>query len=182
MKIKSSMQLIKVGVLFIGLIGLLSAYKPVKEVEATKWMSLDEAAKNLKAQKRPVLIDLYTDWCGWCKVMDRETYANKNVSKYLAEKYYPIKVNAESKQKITWNNRIYSFNPAYKTNEFAIFLTRGKLSYPTTVIIPADGSEPQAIPGYLKPKEFEAILKYFGEGAYGKIPFDEYHKKFKGSW
>lgn len=175
------MQLTKLCFLFICAVLLLSAAPP-KEKQKTKWLSIQETGKLSQSQKRPVLIDLYTDWCGWCKVMDRETYANKNVSSYLADKFYPVKINAEGRQNITWNNKTYAFNPAYKTHDFAIFLTRGQLSYPTTVIIPADGSAPQAIPGYLKPKEIEAILKYFGEGAYGKIPFEEFHKKFKGSW
>ena len=76
----------------------------------------------------------------------------------------------------------FAFNPQYKTNEFAIYLTGGQLSYPTTVIIPTDGSGPQAIPGFLKPADFEIILKYFGEGKYGKVPFNEYRKTFKATW
>jgi thioredoxin-related protein len=56
------------------------------------------------------------------------------------------------------------------------------LSYPTTVIIPTDGSGPQAIPGFLSPAEFELILKYFGENNYGKVSFEEFRKSFKSSW
>ncbi len=149
--------------------------------EKMKWMSLDEAAASLKNEKRPVLIDLYTDWCSWCKVMDRKTYGNKNVASYVQQKFYPVKFDAEGRKSITWNGRTYNFNTRHKTHDFAIYLTNGELSYPTTVFIPADG-EPQAIPGFLAPNEFELLARYFGEGKFGKVPFDEYRKGFKSSW
>lgn len=166
------------GATLVFFIGMRS---PV-ETNKTQWFTLEQAAQNLKKEKRPILIDLYTDWCGWCKVMDRKTYANKNVGEYLASKFYPVKVDAESKVSIQWDGKEYQFNSRYKTNDFALYLTGGQLSYPTTVIIPTDGSAPQAIPGYLEPKEFELILKYFGEGHYGKTPFEDFQKKFKSSW
>ncbi len=176
------MQTLKSLVLLgAGLVFFLSMHAPAG-LNKTAWITLEQAAQNLKKEKRPVLIDLYTDWCGWCKVMDRKTYSNKNVSAYLSEKFYPVKVDAESKSNYTWEGKEYRFNTRYRTNEFALYLTGAQLSYPTTVIIPPDGTAPQAIPGYMEPKEFELIVKYFGEGFYGKIPFEEYQKKFRSSW
>lgn len=176
------MQKLKLVFLLALIVSFSGAYKPAdQEVSKTKWMTLQQVTDSLKTEKRPVLIDLYTDWCGWCKVMDKKTYANKNVSEYLAKKFYSSKVDAESKQAIQWNGKSYPFNAQYRTNEFALFLTNGQLSYPTTVIIPADGI-PQAIPGFLEPKDFEMIVKYFGEGHYGKKPFDQFQREFKGSW
>jgi thioredoxin-related protein len=158
------------------------AHKPAPSADRLKWMNLVDATESLQKEKRPVLIDLYTDWCGWCKVMEKKTYSNKNVMQYVQEKFYPVKVNAESRETITWNGKSYSFNPNYRTNDFAVYVTQGRLEFPTTVFIPADGGEPQAIPGYLEPKDFELIVKYFGDGGYGKISFEEYRKNFKASW
>lgn len=176
------MQMLKLVVLFGGLLLVLSALKPVDLSNKTKWHSLEDAEKNYEEAKRPILIDLYTDWCGWCKVMDRKTYDDPRVSAYLDKKFYPVKVNAEGRKEINFNGRKFRFNPQYRTHEFAIYLTNGQLSYPTTVIIPADGSAPQVIPGYMEPKDFEKILKYFGEGKHGKVPYKEFDKTFKGEW
>jgi thioredoxin-related protein len=161
---------------------ILCSLLAFKKIDSTEWISLEEAQKQLTVSKKPVLIDLYTDWCGWCKVMDKQTYSNKKVAEYLKQNFYSVKVNAESTKNIQWMGKQFQFNQQYKTNDFAMYLTRGQLSYPTTVIIPTDGSGPQAIPGFLKPSDFELILKYFGEGKYGKVPFEEYRKGFKSSW
>ena len=189
------MRTLKMSVFFCWLVVFSCAEKPAvtaenmklsrpgneAAAEKLKWLSIDDAAADLKKEKRPVLIDLYTDWCGWCKVMDKKTYSNKDVTSYVQQKFYPVKFDAEGRKSITWNGKTYDFNSAQKTHDFAIYLTNGQLSYPTTVIIPVDG-EPQAIPGYLAPNEFELIAKYFGEGKFGKVPFDEYQKSFKSNW
>ncbi len=48
-----------------------------------------------KRSHKYVLADIYTDWCGWCKRLDRETFSNENMSKFLNEKFVCIKANAE---------------------------------------------------------------------------------------
>src|SRR6185295_1082203 len=138
------------------------------------WLTLDEAAAKMQVEKKMVLIDLYTDWCGWCKVMDKNTYTNKELIKYVNEHFYPVKLNAETRQTLKWFDKDFNYDESYKVNSYALYLTRGQLAFPTTVILPADGTAPQAIPGYLKPGEMEIILKYFGEGAYGKQAFQDF--------
>lgn len=141
-----------------------------------------EAETAAATEKKPMLIDLYTNWCGWCKVMDKKTYTNKDLAAYVQEKYYAVKINAESKTAINWKGRTFNFSPEFKANEFAIYITSGRLSFPTTVIIPANGSAPQAIPGYLKPKEMELFLKYYGEHFDRRMSVDEYMKTAKSTW
>jgi thioredoxin-related protein len=145
------------------------------------WMTMEEASAKLQNEQRPVLVDLYTSWCGWCKQMDKKTYSNKQVAQYVLANYYPVKIDAETHSVINWKGKTYQFSPDFRSNEFAVYLTGGRLEFPTTIIIPP-GGEPQAIPGYMEPKEIELLLRYFGEGNYKKSSFEDFQKKFKPSW
>ena len=174
----------KLMLVFISLFVLTisSADKPAPKAEKLQWMTLKEAQQAMLKERKPILIDLYTDWCGWCKVMDKKTYTNAKVIAYLQQNFYPVKLNAETREAVNWNEKTYNFNASNRTNDFAIFLTYGRLSYPTTVIIPTDNSGPQPVPGYLEPKDLELIVRYFGDGKYGKQSFEEYQKAFKSEW
>jgi uncharacterized protein YyaL (SSP411 family) len=176
------MQKVKLPFLYGMLLFLLMAFAPEPKANHVKWMSIEEAGAHFKKEKKPILIDLYTDWCGWCKVMDKKTYSNNKVAAYLEDKFYAVRVNAETREKIIWNDKAYNYSPSYRANEFALYITKGRLEFPTTIIIPADGSEPQAVAGYLETKDFELIAKYFGEGGYNKISFEDYQKNFKPTW
>jgi thioredoxin-related protein len=157
------------------------AQKPIPEKAKLKWLSLADAQAKSATQKKPLLVDLYTDWCGWCKVMDKKTYTNTKVVTYINEHFYPVKLDAETRQKQSWAGKEYSFNSQYRANDIAIYLTRGNLSFPTTIFIPSDGV-PRAIAGYMKPAEIELFLKYFGEGAAEKMSLEDFSKGFKSEW
>lgn len=147
-----------------------------------KWMSLPDAEKAMKKVPKPILIDLYTDWCGWCKVMDKKTYDNEKVAAYLQENFYPVKLNAESRDSISWAGKTFGYNKQYRINELAIYLTGGDLSFPTTIFIADEKSGPQSIAGYLKPADLEPLAKYFGEGHFGKTSFQDFQKNYKNEW
>src|SRR6185437_14062360 len=159
------------------------AVNPGKIPAATSipWMTIEEVAGKLRQQQKPILIDLYTTWCGWCKQMDRKTYSNKKVAEYLTDKFYTVKLDAETHATINWQGRAYNFDPQYRCNLFAVYLAHGRLEFPTTIII-APGYEPQAIPGYMEPKDLELLVKFFGDGAYHTRSFDDYQKSFHATW
>lgn len=144
------------------------------------WISLDELQQRMKAAPRKVYIDVYTPWCGWCKVMDQKTFTNPNVIKYINEHYYAVKFNAEQTDSVHFMGGHYGLEG--RTNQFAVQLLRGQLSYPTTVIMEENFQNPQLIPGYQDVKNIEPILKYLAENHYKATPFDEYMKSFKASW
>jgi thioredoxin-related protein len=114
--------------------------------------------------------------------MDKKTYSNKKVIEYMNEHFYSVKLNAETKDAINWKDKTYRYNSKYNINDFSIFLTYGRASFPTTVIIADDQSAPIPIAGYMEVKEIEKILKYFGEGAYKTMNFPQFEKTFKSTW
>ena len=175
------MQKLKPALFFCLAIFCCTAFKTGSS-EKIQWLKMDEVSVKVKEQSKPVLIDLYTDWCYWCKVMDKKTYTNSKVIAYINEHFYSTKVNAETKDNVSWKEKTYKYNNQYKINEFALFVTYNRTSFPTTVIMPDDGSAPIPIAGYLEPKELEPILKYFGEGAYKTMNFPQFEKTFKSSW
>lgn len=150
--------------------------------EELHWLTPAEALQAYAKEPRPFVIDLYTDWCGWCKVMDRETYSNKQVIAYISKNFYPVKYNAESKDSLIWNGRTFNYMAQYRTNEWAVYLTGGRLSYPTTVFLVEPGGQPAPLAGYLKVKEFEPPLRFFGDGAYKTQNYPTFMKTFSASW
>ena len=150
--------------------------------EKIKWLTIAELQAAYNKAPKPILVDVYTNWCGWCKVMDRETYGKDAVVNYINEHYYAVKLNAESKDSLEWNGKKYGYNPEYKSNELAVYLLYGQMSYPTTVFLPAFNAQPAPLAGFLKPKELESPLKFFGDGAYKSKTFQEYMKTFSNSW
>ena len=141
-----------------------------------KWYTWEEAAELNKTTPKKIFVDVYTDWCGWCKEMDRTTYQHDKLSKYINEKYYAVKLNAESREDIIFNKKNYT------CAQFAEYLLYGRMSYPTTVFLSSLDARPAPLAGYLKAKEMEAPLKYFGEGAFKSQTFVEFNKIMKNEW
>lgn len=149
--------------------------------EAIQWLSLEQAEKANAQVPKKFFIDVYTDWCGWCKVMDAQTFQHPVVAKIINQYFYPVKFNAEQKTDITFNNKTYKYIESGRSgyNELAAEFLQGKLSYPTVVYLDENLAMIQPIAGFLKPAEIEPILKYFGTNAYKSIEWDKYVASFK---
>jgi thioredoxin-related protein len=138
------------------------------------WLTLEEAAALTKKEPRKMVIDVYTDWCGWCRKMDKSTYTNPAVAEYINQNFYAVKLDAEGKDPITINGKTYQFNAQYRSHEIAITLLKGQMSYPSTVYLDEKMAILSPVPGYLDATAFKNIAVYFGENHYKKKTFQEY--------
>ena len=123
-----------------------------------KWMSMGEAQEAQKNIPKKIFMDVYTEWCGPCKLLDKNTFQNPDVSRYIIENYYAVKFNAEGIEEIKYYDQIFT-NPNYDpnrkgrnaTHQFTQFL--GVKGYPTMVFFSENGDPIMPLVGYQKPKQ-----------------------------
>ena len=136
------------------------------EKEHLKWMSFDEGIAHAKKNNKKVIIDVYTDWCGWCKRMDKDTYDNKDVATYLEKNYVVIKLNAESSKKLKFQDKDYT--------EQELSGAFGVTGFPTTIFLSSNGDPITLVPGYSDAKRFGHIISFIAEEHYLTTKFDDY--------
>jgi thioredoxin-related protein len=155
------------------------AVEVAKPTEKIKWLTIEQAAARMKNEPRKVVVDVYTDWCGWCKKMDKDTFTDSEVAALVNKHFYAVKLDAEGKTPITLNEKTYTFKPEYKSHELAVALLQGQMSYPTTVYLDEQMNMLAPVPGYLDAKNFAKILRYFGENHHKTMDWKDYEKKTK---
>ncbi len=168
--------------LFIFLITGFSAFSQTKS--AIKWLSFQEAVEQAKKEPKKVFIDVYTDWCGWCKKMDATTFANPVIADYMSKNYYAVKFDAERSDTLVFLDRTFvNKNPgkSRSSHELAQALLQGKMSYPSYVIMDETMRIISVVPGYFPAKDFEPVLHFFGENAYQQTDWTTFSKGFNGT-
>ena len=143
---------------------------------AVKWLTWEEAISLSKHEPRKFFVDVYTDWCGWCKKMDKATFEQPAVADYLNSNYYPIKFNAEQRSEIKINDKTYNYvkNGTRGYHELAVKITFGRLSYPTVVFLDEKLEIIQPIPGYREPGEFQKMMEYFAGDYHKTTPWTKF--------
>lgn len=149
--------------------------------EKIKWLTLEEAERQYAKEPRPMIIDIYTDWCGWCKHMDKTTYGQPTIVSFINRYFYPVKINAESADTMQFRGKIY---PPLKNGEryissLAAEMLKGKMSYPTTVFLYDKENVNIVVPGYLDVAKMEAFLIYFTENAYFSTNINDFIVDFE---
>lgn len=150
------------------------------KASAVNWMTFEEAVEAQKTEPRLVFIDVYTDWCGWCKKMDANTFNQEHVAKLLNEKFYAVKFNAEQKEDIKFKDYTFKFVPQGRRgyHQLAASLLNNQLSYPTTVFLDEEMNMIQPLKGYWPANDFYPILQFFGDKHYKSVSWEEFKKGY----
>jgi len=145
------------------------------------WLTWEQAMEKNEVEQRKIIVDFYTEWCGWCKKMDVNTFDTDIIADYLNENYYPVKFDAERRETIIYKGKEYKYIRKGKSgyHELAAELMNGKLSFPTVVFLDEDSKIIQPIPGYQDSRTFEMIMKYFAEDYFKRVPWPKFTREFK---
>ncbi len=147
--------------------GNKKAEKDTKTVSSkAEWLAFDQAMEKAAADQKYVVVDFYTDWCKWCKVMDDKTYADSSVAAALKENFVIAKINGESSEKITYLGKVMA------QSEFTMGM---KVSgFPSTLFMDSEGKVIGILPGYIEAPVYLKILSYVSTQAYKTKKLDDY--------
>jgi thioredoxin-related protein len=135
------------------------------------WVTLEQAQTQARDQGKYILLDVYTEWCGFCRRMIRETYADKRVQEALDRYFYPVRIDAESSRQVKFQGENFSMAD--------LALAFGVQSFPTTIFLNPDG-EPVALqPGFIEPGRFHKMLSFVGSESYRYQTFQQYSESGK---
>ncbi|MEL6638305.1 MAG: DUF255 domain-containing protein [Bacteroidota bacterium] len=145
-----------------------------------KWYTWEEAIAANEANPKKIMVDVTTDWCGWCKRMEANTFENPEISKYLNENFYPIKLNAEMKEDIVYDGNTFKYIPdagRRGIHTLAYSLLDGQMSYPSIVFLDESVQRVMVSKGYKGPDDFMVELKYTAQEAYKSEQLDAFREK-----
>lgn len=179
----------KAAAALVGFIFCFLLINPLRAQETTQqekgvkinWLSWQQATELAKKNKKKLLLDVYTDWCSWCKKMDEATFQKAGIAKYINANFYPVKFDAEYKGELQYQDKTYKFvkNQKGGYHELAATLLNGKLSFPSVVFLDEDMNIIQSIIGFKTPEEFEQIITYFAKDHHKETPWSSYQKSYK---
>jgi thioredoxin-related protein len=133
------------------------------------WRGWNEGLSAAVRSGKPVIVDVYTDWCGWCKRMDRDVYARPEVSDYLNKHFVVVRLNAEGSEKVNYAGQTLTARAL--AGGFQV------TGYPTTIFLRADGAHLVNVPGYIPADRFLKLVRYIGDGHMDRgVSWEEYSR------
>ncbi|MEM0998664.1 MAG: DUF255 domain-containing protein [Bacteroidota bacterium] len=153
----------------------------MQKVQGIEWLTWNQAVERMEKEPRKIMVDVYTDWCGWCKRMDASTMKDPTIVQLVQDQYYAVKMDGEHKGNIDFKGRTYKFVASGRRgyHELPAELMNGKMSYPTLVFLDENYGIIQPLPGYKAANQLEPILAYFGGNFYQNTAWEQFQKEYK---
>ena len=166
------------NVLFVAFVGLFSLTTINAQEAKINWMSWEEAVEANKKEPKKVFIDVYTDWCGWCKKMDKSTFVDDSVIEAINKDFYAVKFNAEQKSAINFNGSEFKFvNQGRRgVHQLAYALLDGRMGYPAFVFLDESFSRIMISPGYKQAPQILKELQFSSSEAYKETSWEDFSK------
>ncbi len=147
-----------------------------------EWTTIENASK-MKDNTKLYFVDFYTNWCGWCKRMDKDVFTDSTVIKLMSRFYVPVKFNAEGNSEFVWKGTKYVGTPVPPNgrptlHSFTRSMLGSQLGFPSFVIYSKNQSTLNIIQGYQPAEDLVKILWYFASGDYNKYNYEKYQTIF----
>lgn len=158
-----------------------TTYTELDETSLVNWVTFEEAYKLCKVNPRPIMVDIYTKWCGPCKMMRSQTFGNGQIAKYINDNFYAVKFDAECKDSVKFDKYVFVSTDATNPkapHQFAASILDNQLAYPSIVFLNNQIQRLDILKGFMPPKDFEPVINYYGSGDYQKMKWEEYKNKF----
>jgi thioredoxin-related protein len=172
--------------IFVLSLSVVISITGIAQKSEVNWMTFAEVEQAMVKEPKKIIIDVYTDWCGPCKMMMKNTYGDKEIIDYINKHFYAIKFDAESAEPVTFQGQTFE-NPSYDPNKrgrngthqmtYAIANKDGRVAYPTTTFFTEDIKIWTLVQGYLQPDNLMPILVYFAEDYYKEMTHEEFMSK-----
>ncbi|MGB0166810.1 MAG: thioredoxin family protein [Luteibaculum sp.] len=149
------------------------------------WVSMADLEKVQAKEERKVLVDVYTSWCGPCKMMLKNTFENPEVVEYINKNFHAVKFNAEGDEVINfkghqWTNEGYDPNRRGRNSThdltLAIASSQGRIAYPTIVYMDENLNIIFPVQGYMQPDQIMPLLSYLASDSYKEKSYDDYRE------
>jgi len=135
-------------------VGFLGATTHVEQKPKIEWMDFNTGFELAKQEGKVAVIDCYTDWCGWCKVMDKKTFSDTGIIRRFNEKYVAIKFNPEKAGKYSVGS-----GDSLSGRQLLMAMSNNKPSgYPTFFFYVPQGQKMFQVPGYQDVEKFTVTL------------------------
>jgi len=148
---------------------LLFVILSIQSINAQKeitWMNFEELENSLKMENKPVLLYFYTDWCVYCKKMEKNAFKNPEFVSELNEKFYAVKMNAESKDVVKFDGQIFTNEQAKSKrngiHQIPLLLANRKdkpISFPVIMVLDQNFRVKKKSHEYLTSDQLKKLIK-----------------------